>query len=412
MSAPCPHVGRCGGCSHYDVPYPEELQLKETLLREMLGENARLLEAMHPSPIVEGYRNKFELAFGDDGGASAPEGIAAPAGGAPAKGKKTVAERQLALGIRKKRSMYEVATTEQCILMPDDFRLIAAYAMQFFRDAGETVFHRKRHVGALRHLVLRRGQFTGEILVILSTTSTLAADLTPFVQGLRSLPVRGAIVGIGHAVNDGVADAVKNENLRMLWGRDFYREKLNGLLFHVSAFSFFQTNAAGAKVLYNIVREMATGTAPNKLAFDLYCGTGTIAQMLSPLFEQVMGIEIVPEAIEAARENATLNHIENCTFHAHDITKLAAQKKGPLNGAPDAIIVDPPRDGLSPKALTKVAALNPRRIIYVACKPASLMRDLPVLVAAGYKPTRLEAVDLFPRTPHVEAIALLCRGDT
>ncbi|MCL2188832.1 MAG: 23S rRNA (uracil(1939)-C(5))-methyltransferase RlmD [Defluviitaleaceae bacterium] len=388
MSNKCAHVGRCGGCTHYEISYEEELRLKEADLRETLGEYGAQLEGLRPSPVVEGYRNKFELAFGDDGG----------------KGE----TRKLALGMRKKRSFYEVATTENCVLMPDDFKKIAAYTMQFFRESGEAVYHRKAHTGVLRHLLLRRGHFTGEILVLLSTTSALEANLAPFVQGLRDLPLRGVIVGILHAKNDGVADAIKNECVTTLWGRDFYREKLLGLTFHVSAFSFFQTNSVGAEVLYEIVREMASGDGQLcNLAFDLYCGTGTIAQIISPLFEKVMGIELIPEAIEAAQKNAQLNGIENCIFHAHDITKIATQKKTPLSGAPNVIIVDPPRDGLSPRALAKVAELAPAHIIYVACKPASLVRDLPTLVNAGYTPVRFTAADLFPRTPHIEAICLL-----
>jgi 23S rRNA (uracil-5-)-methyltransferase RumA len=389
----CNYVGKCGGCTYFDIPYPEELALKEKALRETLGEYAYLLEGIRPALHINGYRNKMELAFGDSGRDSdSPKNEAAP--------------YPLALGIRKKRSFYEVATIENCILVPDDFKLIAAYALQFFRESGEAVFHRKTHKGALRHLVLRRGHFTGEILVLLSTTSQLKTALQPFVQGLRSLPTRGAITGVLHAVNDGVADAVKNENVQILWGRDFYREKLCGLTFQVSAFSFFQTNSADAEKLYEIIRELANGGG---LAYDLYCGTGTIAQIIAPLFNKVIGMELIPEAIAAAQTNARLNHITNCEFLTHDITNVhfSADKSPPA-----CIIVDPPRDGLSPKALAKIAALSPERFIYVACKPASLARDLPLLIQSGLTPACIIGADLFPRTPHVEAIALLCRTDT
>ena len=383
----CAHVGRCGGCTFYDLPYADELREKEAALRETLGEYGAILDTLHPAPNPEGYRNKMELAFGDTGNT---EGAA----------------RQLALGIRKKRSMYEVATTENCLLIDDDFKQIAAYALAFFRASGEAVYHRKRHTGTLRHLVLRRGHFTGEVLVMLSTTSGLAVDLAPFVAGLRALPLRGEMVGILHAITDSVADAIKNENVAILYGRDFYREKLyDALTFHVSAFSFFQTNSAGAQVLYDIVRSYA---GAGDTALDLYCGTGTIAQVIAPAFKRVVGLELVPEAVEVARANAELNGLTNCAFHAVDITQAAAQKHELLAvRTPDAVVVDPPRDGLSPKALAAVAAMDAARIVYVACKPASLARDLPYLLMAGYRLEKLTAVDMFPRTPHVEAVALL-----
>jgi len=381
MKISCEHFGRCGGCTYLDIPYEEELSIKEATLKETLGEYGNLLERACSSPIVEGYRNKMELAFGDDG-----------------------PERHLALGIRKRRSFYEVAGVENCILIPDDFKRIAQYVLQYFRDCGEAFYHRKRHVGALRHLVLRRGAFTGEVLVNLSTTSTMTAPIEPLVEGLLALPLDGQLVGILHSVNDGVADAVKNENVHLLWGRDFYNEEICGLKFRVAASAFFQTNSAGAEILYGIVRDFAgTSDAKLSLAYDLYCGTGTIAQIVSPLFERVVGIELVKDAIISARANAQLNGISNCEFRAGDVLGEIA----PGAEIPDVIIVDPPRDGLHPKALPQIAALSAPRIIYVACKPKSLARDLPLLEQAGYHITRLAAVDMFPRTPHVEAIALL-----
>jgi len=443
----CPHVGRCGGCTYYDTPYEQELAEKLQALQNTMGEHGHFIKEVMPAPNVHGYRNKMELAFGDTGKRTDDAGNPLPP--------------EIALGIRKRRNMYEVATTERCILMCDDFKQIAAYAMQFFRDSGEAVYHRRRHVGALRHLMLRRGEFTGEILVMLSTTSALTTNLTPFVEGLRALPIRGALVGILHATHDGVSDTIKSDDVSTLWGRDFYHEKLykdtpGELTFAVSAFSFFQTNSAGAMKLYNVVRDYA---GAGNLAYDLYCGTGTIAQVIAPAFERVVGIELVPEAIEAAKANAAYNGIAHCEFHAHDITVLAAQNNALLappdgtatgttssntatigiatvgtasnnaasnntasnntasnntasnNTAPEAIVVDPPRDGLSPKALAKVVAMGAARIVYVACKPASLARDLPVLIAAGYTVVAITGVDMFPRTPHVEAVALLIRVD-
>jgi len=386
----CKHFGRCGGCVYLDIPYQEELTKKEAALRQTLESYGHLLEAMIPAPSPQGYRNKMELAFGDES-----------------------KHGNLALGIRKRRSYYEVATPEDCVLIPDDFKKIAKCVQDYFRNSDETFFHRKRHTGSLRHLVLRRGEFTGELLIILSTTSALKTDLAPLIAQLKDLfkgaqassKTHGQIVGILHSINDGVADAVKDENTQILYGRDYYNEEICGLKFTVSAYSFFQINSAGANRLYGVVNEMAANDAA-PLAYDLYCGTGTIAQIISPIFEKVIGIELNPAAIEAAKENAKLNNITNCEFYAGDVQDILMQ----LNAqTPATAIVDPPRDGLHPKALAKLIALAPETLIYVACKPASLTRDLMALTAAGYKPIKAIGVDMFPRTPHVECVMYLSK---
>jgi len=372
----CKHFGTCGGCSYLDIPYSDELKQKEMALRETLGSNGHLLEKIVPAPSPEGYRNKMELAFGDEG-----------------------KNGKLALGIRKRRSFYEVASVENCILIPNDFREIAKIVHDYFTKAEEPFFHRKRHTGSLRHLVLRRGEFTGEVLLVFSTTSNLKAPLEPLLTTLTN-QFANKLVGILHSVNDGVADVVKAENTKLLWGKDYYHEKICGLDFKVSAFSFFQTNSAGAEVLYNTVIKMAK-TDKAKLAYDLYCGTGTIGLVLSPNFEKVIGVELNPEAIESARTNAERNQITNCDFIAGDVQLLLESK------TPDVAIIDPPRNGLHPKALTKLIALSPPKLVYVSCKPSSLARDLISLTEAGYKPELAIGVDMFPRTPHIETVMLL-----
>jgi len=379
MSISCEHFGRCGGCKYLDIPYSQELEIKESTLKETLGSYGHLVKKLHPAPLVEGYRNKMELAFGDEG-----------------------KDGKLALGMRKQRSFYEVATPENCVLICDDLKKIIMYILEYFRNSNEAFYHRKRHIGTLRHLVLRRGEFTGEVLLNLSTTSTLTTPLEPLVEGLCNLKLDGKLVGFLHSVNDGVADVVKNENVRLLWGQDYYYEKICGLKFKVSAFSFFQTNSAGAEVLYGLVSDYA-GSQAGRVAYDLYCGTGTIAQILSPGYEKVLGIELVDDAIKSAKDNATLNGITNCNFYAGDVMELVKQHPA----VPDVVVVDPPRDGLHPKALPHIVALNAPRLVYVACKPKSLARDLELLEAAGYKVEQIEGMDMFPRTLHTEAIALL-----
>ncbi|MCL2571832.1 MAG: 23S rRNA (uracil(1939)-C(5))-methyltransferase RlmD [Defluviitaleaceae bacterium] len=375
----CKYFGACGGCAYLNIPYEEELAEKERALRDVLGTTEHLLEGVIPAPASKGYRNKMELAFGDES-----------------------KDGRLALGMRKRRSFYEVASLEECQLIPDDFRKIALYTQGFFRETGEAFYHRKRHIGSLRHLVLRRGEFTGEILINLSTTSSLQSDLWQWVSGLKALELDGEMVGILHSVNDGVADVVKDEDIRVLLGRDYFYERICGLDFKVTASSFFQTNSAGAEKLYGVVNDMAPS---QNVAYDLYCGTGTIAQVLSPNFEKVIGVELNAAAIAAAKENAKLNGITNCEFYAGDVTAVLNEKTDfPIA---EVTIVDPPRDGLHPKALAKLIEIAPPNLIYVACKPASLARDLVTLIAAGYEPIRAIGVDMFPRTPHVELVMFL-----
>jgi 23S rRNA (uracil-5-)-methyltransferase RumA len=278
--------------------------------------------------------------------------------------------------------------------------MITRCVRDYFRAGGDTFFHRKMHSGTLRHLVLRRGEFTGEILLLLSTTSGLAAPLAPLVEALLALPLRGKIVGFLHAVNDGVADAVKHENVQVLHGRGYFYEEICNLRFKIAYDAFFQTNSAGAEVLYSVVRDFCVGQHGNLL--DMYCGTGTISQVLSPYFAQVTGVELVDGAVASARENAVVNGITNCTFHAADAFEWLRGNTAQYS----TIVVDPPRDGLHPKAIPLLAALRAPRIIYVACKPASLHRDSKILAAHGYSQAAVKGVDLFPRTPHVEAVAL------
>ena len=357
-----------------DIPYEQELIEKKRGLAETLGEFGHLLKELIPSPKPLHYRNKMEFAFGDD----------KPGG-------------ELSLGIRKRRSMYEVATVEECALIPNEFREVARVVTDYFQSTGEAFFHRKKHTGCLRHLTVRLGEFTGEVLVMLSATSSLTAPLEPLVNELKK--TCPGLVGFLYAVNNGVSDVVKTEDVRVLYGRDWYKESLFGHDFEVAINAFFQTNSSGAEVLYGIVCDFARECESNRLAMDLYCGTGTIARIVSQYFDRVVGIEITPEAIESAKRMAE----KNCEFYAGDVMKLMQDE---VFENPDVIILDPPRDGINPKLIPKLAWLRPEKIIYVSCKPSSLARDIPLLKEHGYVPTIIKAVDMFPRTPHVEAIVV------
>ena len=237
-----------------------------------------------------------------------------------------------------------------------------------------------------------------------------AGALDGFCRELLAVSYDGVMKGILHTKNDSVADMIKNEGTDILFGQDFFYEELLGLKFQITPFSFFQTNSLGAEVLYETAREWIGDSlrAPGKTVFDLYSGTGTIAQMLAPVAKKVIGIEIIPEAVEAARENARLNGLTNCEFLAGDVLKVIDD----LQEKPDYIVLDPPRDGIHPKALEKIISYGVPQMLYISCKPTSLARDLAVLQERGYRVEKAQCVDMFPATGNVETIVLLSKLKT
>ncbi len=380
----CAAFGKCGGCTYQNISYEKELEIKQKMVLDLLnkaGISGYKFLGIKGSPSTTAYRNKMEFSFGDNG----EEGL-------------------LNLGMKKRESYYEVVNADKCLIVHKDIRNILKTVLDFFRNTDESFYHRVRHTGSLRHLLVRRGHFTGEILVNLVTASQLKTDLEPLKNALLSLELEGEIKGISHIINDGVADAVKADKHIILYGQDYFSEKLLGLSFKISTFSFFQTNSAGAEVLYSTVRDFA-GKGENQIIYDLYCGTGTIAQLMSTNAKKVVGIEIVEEAVEAAKVNANLNGIKNCEFIAGDVLNMVDQ----LNDKPDLIILDPPREGINPKAITKIIKFNADRLVYVSCKASSLAKDLKVFEENGYRIEQVQCVDMFPRTYHVETVVLLSR---
>jgi 23S rRNA (uracil1939-C5)-methyltransferase len=258
--------------------------------------------------------------------------------------------------------------------------------------------------GYLRHLVIRKAQNTGEILVNLVTTTQIDFNLSEYVKLLRSQSYKGTLVSIIHPENDSLSDAVIPEKVNLLYGKDYIRETVLGLQFNISPFSFFQTNTKGAESLYSIVKEFM-GNSENKVVFDLYCGTGTIGQIVAPNAKKVVGIELIEEAVKAAKENAKLNGLDNCEFLAGDVAEIIKNVKD----KPDIIILDPPRSGVHPKALDYVIKFNAPEIIYVSCNPKTLVTDLKVLTERGYKVIQTKVKDMFPNTPHAETLVKLIK---
>ena len=383
----CSHYALCGGCTYQTMRHEEELRLKERQVKRLL-ENAGICvqswEGIVPAPSETGYRNKCEFSFGDE-----------------------EKDGDLALGMRKRMSYYEVVTLKDCNIVDADYLRIIEGTLQFFQERKVPFYHKARHDGSLRHLVVRKGAATGEILINLVTSSEVPFSVEEFKDMLLGLELDGSVCGILHSVNDGLADVVKSDEMRLLYGRDFFMEKLFDLEFKVSVYSFFQTNSAGAEKLYSIVKEFA-GDVADKTVFDLYCGTGTIGQIMAEAgSKKVIGIELIEEAVVAANENAKRNHLENCTFLAGDVLKMVDE----LKERPDLIIVDPPRDGIHPKAIGKIIAFGAPEIVYVSCKPTSLARDLEIFQQEGYRVERVKLMDMFPRTVHVETVVLLSKGE-
>ena len=430
-TAPCPHFGSCGGCMYLNLPFEEELELKknqvESLLRGAMKEASQLsgipeeelevsrwFEGILPSPQEYEYRNKMEYTFGDE-----------------------YKDGPLALGMHRRGGFYDIVTVDGCRITDPDFSLILRTTLDYFRknpdscqspsdrpeaDSAKTdtlssssgtlpFFHRLRHTGYLRHLLVRKAAFTGEVLIDLVTTTQRQPALSGFANSLLELQekglLKGSIAGILHTKNDSPADVVVDQGTEVLYGKDFFTEELLGLRFKVTPFSFFQTNSHGAEVLYNTARSyLSAGSEAGRdrgIVYDLYSGTGTIAQLMAPAASRVIGVEIVEEAVEAARINAVENGLTNCEFIAGDVLKVLDT----IEQKPDTIILDPPRDGIHPKALPKILSYGVDNILYISCKPTSLARDLPAFIAAGYRPVRGVCVDQFPWTSSVETVCLL-----
>ena len=378
----CSIFPACGGCMYQTMPYEEQVKMKEGQIRRIMDPVVKgeyLFEGVKHSPKEFHYRNKMEFSFGDE-----------------------FKDGPLSLGLHKKGSTYDVLTAGDCQLVHEDMDKILLCVLNYFKERNVSYYKKMQHVGYLRHLLLRRGDTTSEILVNLVTTTQEEHDLTPLVEELLALELEGKIVGILHILNDSLSDVVKSDETRILYGQDFFYEKLLGLEFKITPFSFFQPNSKGAEVLYETVREYI-GDIDNQVVFDLFSGTGTIGQVLAPVAKKVIGVEIIEEAVEAAKENAVRNGLSNCRFIAGDVFKVLDE----IEEKPDVIVLDPPRDGIHPKALPKILNYGVDKIVYISCKMTSLARDLEMMQLAGYRVEKMTAVDQFCETVHCETVVLL-----
>ena len=433
--AKCPNFGTCGGCNYQEIPYEQQLALKKEQVLRLIdavyeGDGYQydgILSVRKDGQYREwGYRNKMEFSFGD-----------------------AVKDGPLTLGLHKKGSFHDIVDAEGCQIVHPDYSAVLACVREYVKENNIPYYHKRDHQGVLRHLLVRRAEVSGDMLVALVTSTQQEIDYSELVSRLLALPLEGQITGILQICNDSLGDVVQSDETKILYGKDWFEEKVLGLTFKISPFSFFQTNTSGAEVLYQRAREYVLGeinignagetgngnmaentpgeeNAPgsdalnekasggnatethaidlhDKVVFDLYSGTGTIAQLIAPVARKVIGVEIVEEAVEAAKENAALNGLDNCEFIAGDVLKVIDD----IEEKPDYIILDPPRDGIHPKALQKIIDYGVKNIVYISCKPTSFARDLAVFQERGYELKRVSNVDLFPETVHVETVVLL-----
>lgn len=382
----CVHDEFCGGCIYQGMDYEAQLALKEKEVRQYFEDRGVKPEQFDP---IEGcppdhkyrYRNKMEYTFGD-----------------------FVKDGPLCLGMHKKKNFMSIVTVDQCQLVDDDFNKILRFNLEFAEARGYRHYNKRAHKGLLRHLIVRKGIRTGELLVNIVTSRDEDFDEEGYVKELLALPLSNKVVGILHTLNDNIADKVTCEELKVLWGRDYYMEEILGLKFKVSAFSFFQTNVEAVERLYSEALALIDDFEGKK-CFDLYCGTGTISQILALKAKEVTGVELVEEAVEAAKVNAALNGLDNCRFIAGDVFKVLSA----IDEKPEVIVVDPPRMGMTMDAVEKIISYGVPQIVYISCNPKTLAVNLQQFMYNGYQVKYVKPFDNFPWTKHTECICLLER---
>ncbi len=381
----CPLTGKCGGCVYRHISYPAELQAKEQRVRdamERIGglENVTIREILG-SPHSLRYRNKAQFPMGLDENGELVMGFYAP-------------------------HTHRIIPCRDCLLQPESFRLAMEAVTLWQKETGASVYNESTGQGLLRHLYLRWGQETGEILVCLVANGQRLPKEDRLVELLRQqVPGLRSVVLNQNRENTNV---VLGKACRTLWGEDSIADRLCGLTFRISPLSFYQVNREQAQRLYQKAAEYA-GLTGRETLLDLYCGTGTIGLSMAAQAGKVIGVEIVEPAVKNARENALRNGITNGEFFCAD-AGTAALELEKRSIRPDVVVLDPPRKGCAPELVDTVARMQPQRVVYVSCDPATLARDLRRFQEQGYFTREMTPVDMFPRTAHVETVAWLARS--
>jgi len=395
VEAPCPYFGRCGGCRLQHVAYPAQLAYKTKQVADAL-ERLGGLRDVPLRPIIGaeeifGYRNKMEFT------------VARPRRGAGTEADS--ARGGLVVGLHETERYDAVLDIDRCLLQSDRMNALLAEARAFFVDRGLTVYEQDTGEGLLRFLMLREGRHTGELMTNVVTSAPAVSELAPLVARLQAREAGTTSVVLN--VNPKKASVAVGVEEHLLGGRDHIRERVGGLTFRVSANSFFQTNTRQAERLFDLVVE-STGLTGTETVIDLYSGTGAISLLLARRARWVYGVELAQAAVDDAGANAAANGITNCTFLAGEV-RFVLPSLIAKGVTAEVVVADPPRAGFHPKALHALITLGACRIVYVSCNPTTLARDLGELSRGGYRVEWVQPVDMFPHTPHIEAVARLER---
>jgi 23S rRNA (uracil1939-C5)-methyltransferase len=383
IEAPCPHFGVCGGCRFQDLSYEAQLRAKEAQVRDSLTRLGRFddppIEPIVPAASIFRYRNKLEYSF-------------------------TSNDEGPALGFHRAGRWDEVLPIDECLLTTELGNAIRVAVRDWAREERLEAYDQEHGTGYLRHLVVREGRNTGQVLVQLVTAAGEKFEAGYLVEVLRRFP---EVRSIHWAINDSPAE-VTNLPTKLLWGEEAIEEEVLGLRFRVRPNAFMQTNTEMAETLYATAIDFA-GLTGTETVYDLYCGTGTIGLALAKQAMTVWGIEISEESVACAIENAEINGVGNVAFFAGNVSQ-SLEELAERAGPPDVVIVDPPRAGLAGKATRRLGRLEARRIVYVSCNPTTLASDVRALCDDwGYSFVRCRPIDMFPHTPHIESVSLLER---
>ena len=385
VEAPCPYFGRCGGCRLQHMAYPAQLAFKAKQVVDAL-ERLGGLKGIEVRPIIGaretfGYRNKMEFTV--------------------TRG----ATEAMVVGLHEADRYDSVLDIDRCLLQSDRMNALLGEARDFFIERGLTVYEQDSGEGLLRFLMLREGTHTGELMANVVTSAPAVSELAPLAQRLQARDPGTTSVVMN--VNPKKASVAVGVEEHLLGGRDHIREGMGGLTFQVSASSFFQTNTRQAERLFELVLDSA-GLTGTETVYDLYSGTGAISLLLARRARWVYGVEVAQAAVDDAGVNAAANGITNCTFVCGEV-RFVLPSLIAKGVTAEVVVADPPRAGFHPKALHALITLGARRIVYVSCNPTTLARDLGELVRGGYRLEWVQPVDMFPHTPHIEAVARLER---
>ncbi|MDD3806458.1 MAG: 23S rRNA (uracil(1939)-C(5))-methyltransferase RlmD [Candidatus Marinimicrobia bacterium] len=395
IQPPCPYFQDCGGCILQNLEYSKQLSFKEQQVREIFAHLGRLNPIILPTkraPEIWGYRNKMEFSAGTDRWYMKENDPGTP--------------RDFAIGLHAPRRFDKILDLEACLLQDDERNQILQFIRNSIKALDLPLYNAKTHEGYLRNIVIRKGYHTGEIMVNFVTRDESPERLFPLVDSLlENFPNVTTIV---NNINNTLGMVAFGKKEILLAGSGIIHDRLGDISYEISANSFFQTNTKGAEQLYRVIEDFVTLTG-KETVWDLYCGTGSIALYLSQKTKEVFGFEVISDAISNARRNAEKNHITNCHFFEANLDKFFKKNVSLIQSlpTPDIVIVDPPRAGLHPDMLKELITLAFQKIIYVSCNPSTQARDCAAFVAQGYILEKVQPVDMFPHTAHIESVTLL-----